>query len=132
MIDRGRRLLVLLIGFFLLSGGLVVGCDKLRGDHECLGRRCRGDGDRLFAYLAFAFVVSGALRMNAAWMEVALYFVLLSQPSSRSGPTWPESIAASRCGLDRALRPIERLLYRGAGVRADDEMSWTRYARRRC
>lgn len=24
-------LLVLLIGFFLLSGGLVVGCDKLRG-----------------------------------------------------------------------------------------------------
>jgi len=32
------------------------------------------------------------------------------------------------CGLDRVLGPVERLLYRLAGVRADDEMRWTTYA----
>jgi K+-transporting ATPase ATPase A chain len=31
-------------------------------------------------------------------------------------------------GLDRVLGPIERLLYRIGGVRADDEMGWKRYA----
>ncbi len=31
-------------------------------------------------------------------------------------------------GLDRALGPIERFLYRISGVNADDEMDWKRYA----
>jgi K+-transporting ATPase ATPase A chain len=31
-------------------------------------------------------------------------------------------------GLDRVLGPVERLLYRIAGVHADDEMDWKRYA----
>jgi K+-transporting ATPase ATPase A chain len=31
-------------------------------------------------------------------------------------------------GLGRVLGPIERLLYRTSGVRADDEMGWKRYA----
>ncbi len=31
-------------------------------------------------------------------------------------------------GLDRVLEPLERLLYRLAGVKADDQMDWKRYA----
>ena len=34
-------------------------------------------------------------------------------------PTWPASTRASRCGLDRALGPLERLIYRSSGVRPD-------------
>ncbi|MCY2924455.1 MAG: potassium-transporting ATPase subunit KdpA, partial [Planctomycetota bacterium] len=33
-----------------------------------------------------------------------------------------------RCGLDRVLGPVERLLYRLAGVNPATEMSWQRYA----
>jgi len=32
------------------------------------------------------------------------------------------------CGLDRVLGPVERVFYRLAGVRADQEMGWKRYA----
>jgi len=32
------------------------------------------------------------------------------------------------CGLDRALGPVERLLYRVSGVTPDAEMNWTQYA----
>ena len=32
------------------------------------------------------------------------------------------------CGLDRVLGPLERLIYRLAGVQADGEMRWTTYA----
>lgn len=66
--------------------------------------------------------------MNAAWMEVALYFVLLVAAVKPLGAYMARVYRGEPCGLGRALRPIERLLYRGAGVRADDEMSWTRYA----
>jgi K+-transporting ATPase ATPase A chain len=31
-------------------------------------------------------------------------------------------------GLDRLLGPVERLIYRGCGVRADEESDWKRYA----
>jgi potassium-transporting ATPase potassium-binding subunit len=31
-------------------------------------------------------------------------------------------------GLERVLGPVERLLYRASGVKADDEMDWKRYA----
>lgn len=32
------------------------------------------------------------------------------------------------CGLDRVLGPVERLVYRLAGVRPDRESDWRRYA----
>src|SRR5207237_6175620 len=32
------------------------------------------------------------------------------------------------CGLDRVLGWLERLIYRLAGVRADEEMTWRTYA----
>jgi K+-transporting ATPase ATPase A chain len=32
------------------------------------------------------------------------------------------------CGLDRALGPVERFLYRISGVKTEDEMDWKRYA----
>jgi K+-transporting ATPase ATPase A chain len=50
------------------------------------------------------------------------------------GASWPLGLYMARvyqggpCGLDKALGPIERLLYRLSGVDASEEMDWKTYA----
>lgn len=64
-----------------------------------------------------------------AWLQVLLYVGVLLALS------WPLGVYISRVfggggayGLERVLGPIERWIYRLAGVKAEVEQHWTRYA----
>ena len=64
----------------------------------------------------------------SAWMEIGLFFVVLIGLVKPLGWYMARVYAGQPCGLDRAIGPVERLLYRLSGVRLDEEMSWTTYA----
>lgn len=66
--------------------------------------------------------------MNAAWLEIVAYLVVLLAAVKPLGWYMARVYEGKRCGLDRLLRPIETGLYRLAGVRFDDGMTWRRYA----
>ena len=65
---------------------------------------------------------------TSAWMEIGLYFVVLIGLVKPLGWYMARVYAGQPCGLDRAIGPIERTLYRLSGVRQDEEMTWTTYA----
>jgi K+-transporting ATPase ATPase A chain len=63
------------------------------------------------------------------WVQLAIYLgflLLLVKPLGAYIARVYEGRALF--GLDRALGPVERLIYRVAGVRAGEEMKWTTYA----
>jgi K+-transporting ATPase ATPase A chain len=61
-------------------------------------------------------------------LQVALYFAVLTALAVPLG-RYMAAVYEGRAGIaDRVLGPLERLLYRLAGVDPSDEMSWRRYA----
>ena len=62
------------------------------------------------------------------WLQFALYVVVLTVLSIPLGSFMARVLDGRRTFLDGVLGPIERGLYRLAGVRADEEMAWPRYA----
>jgi K+-transporting ATPase ATPase A chain len=63
-----------------------------------------------------------------AWLQIALFFGVLLALSEPLGAYMARVYGGERLALSRVLAPLERGLYRLAGVRADDEMEWPRYA----
>jgi K+-transporting ATPase ATPase A chain len=66
--------------------------------------------------------------MNAAWMEVGIYFAVLLAAAVPLGRYMARVYLGKPCGLDVVFGPLERLLYRAAGIRQEDEMTWRQYA----
>ena len=62
-------------------------------------------------------------------LQIALYFVVLIALAKPLG-SWMARVyeGKSLFGLDRVLGPVERLIYRLCGVRAEEEMDWKGYA----
>ena len=61
-------------------------------------------------------------------IQIGLYLVLLLALVKPLGWYMARVYQGEPVGLDRALGPLERLLYRLAGVRPEQEMDWKRYA----
>jgi K+-transporting ATPase ATPase A chain len=63
-----------------------------------------------------------------AWLQIALFFGVLIAASEPLGGYMARVHGGERLALRRLLGPVERGIYRLAGVREDDEMEWPRYA----
>lgn len=61
-------------------------------------------------------------------VQIALYLVVLLAMVKPLGWYMARVYEGQPCGLDRVLGPVERLIYRMAGVRPDGEMKWTTYS----
>jgi len=62
------------------------------------------------------------------WLQVGLFLAVLVALAKPLGAFMARVLEGEPCGLDRVLGPLERSIYRLAGVRADDGMTWKRYA----
>jgi K+-transporting ATPase ATPase A chain len=62
------------------------------------------------------------------YLQIALYFIVLLALARPLGAYMARVYEGRPTGLDRVLGPIERLIYRGAGVQPNQEMSWKVYA----
>ncbi|MBP2648940.1 MAG: K+-transporting ATPase, KdpA, partial [Gemmatimonadetes bacterium] len=62
------------------------------------------------------------------WIQLALYFAVLLALAFPLGRFMAHVMSGEQTWLTRLGRPLERGLYRLAGVADDDEMSWPRYA----
>ena len=62
------------------------------------------------------------------WIQVAVYFVVLVALAIPLGRFMAQVMSGEANWLSRIGRPLERSLYRLAGVSEDDEMTWPRYA----
>ena len=62
------------------------------------------------------------------WIQVAVYFAVLVALAIPLGRFMAQVMSGEANWLSRIGRPLERSLYRLAGVAEDDEMTWTRYA----
>jgi K+-transporting ATPase ATPase A chain len=61
-------------------------------------------------------------------LQLAIYFAVLTALAAPLG-RYMAAVYEGRAGwMQRLLGPVERFLYRVAGVRADEEMSWKTYA----
>src|SRR5690349_10459911 len=63
-----------------------------------------------------------------AVLQLGFYLVVLLALAKPLGTYMARVYEGRPCGVDRALGWLERLLYRLAGIRADDEMTWKTYA----
>jgi K+-transporting ATPase ATPase A chain len=63
-----------------------------------------------------------------SWLQIALYFGVLLAVAEPLGAYMARVYSGERVLLERVLGPVERGIYRLAGVRVDDEMRWPRYA----
>jgi K+-transporting ATPase ATPase A chain len=63
-----------------------------------------------------------------AVLQLAFYIVVLLALAKPLGTYIARVCEGRGCGLDRALGWLERLLYRLAGIRPDQEMTWKTYA----
>jgi len=62
------------------------------------------------------------------WLQFAIYSAILLATVRPVGIYLARVFEGERTWLDPVLRPIERLIYRLSGVRADQEMNWREYA----
>ena len=62
------------------------------------------------------------------YLQIAFYLVVLIGLAKPLGWYMARVYEGQSCGLDRALGPVERLIYRLCGVRRHEEMSWKYYA----
>ena len=62
------------------------------------------------------------------WLQVILFFIALIGLAKPLGAHMARVYGGERTFLHRVLGPIERLIYRAAGVHADAEMGWKEYA----
>ena len=61
-------------------------------------------------------------------LQIGLYFLVLVGLAKPLGWYMARVYQGNPCGLDRALGPVERLIYRLSGVRPHEEMGWKTYA----
>ena len=59
------------------------------------------------------------------WLQFAVFTVILLAVTRPVGLYLTRVLEGQRTWLDPVLRPLERLLYRFTGVRADQEMTTT-------
>jgi K+-transporting ATPase ATPase A chain len=62
------------------------------------------------------------------WLQIIAYVAVLLALAKPLGDFMARVYQGERTFLDPLLRPIERLLYRAAGIRTDEEMTWKVYA----
>jgi K+-transporting ATPase ATPase A chain len=62
------------------------------------------------------------------YLQLAFYIVVLIALAKPLGWYMARVFEGKSLGLDRALGPLERLIYRLCGVRPDEEMNWKTYA----
>jgi len=63
-----------------------------------------------------------------ALLQIGLYFAVLLALARPLGAYMARVYEGRHCGLDRVLGPLERLVYRATGVKAEEEMDWKSYA----
>jgi K+-transporting ATPase ATPase A chain len=63
-----------------------------------------------------------------AWIQIGLFLAVLLALVKPLGWYMARVYEGKPCGLDRVLGPLERLLYRVAGIDPREEMAWTTYA----
>ncbi len=63
-----------------------------------------------------------------SWLQLIIYMVVLLALAKPLGTFMAKVYQGERTFLDPILRPLERLIYRTAGVNADEEMGWKTYA----
>jgi potassium-transporting ATPase potassium-binding subunit len=61
-------------------------------------------------------------------LQYALFIAILALSAKPVGAYLTRVFAGERTWLDRALRPVERAIYRVAGIDSGREMSWSEYA----
>jgi potassium-transporting ATPase potassium-binding subunit len=61
------------------------------------------------------------------WLQIGLFFALIFLSALPMGSYMTRVFERKGTFLDRVLLPVERLIYRISGVRADEEMRWTEY-----
>src|SRR5713226_6881774 len=64
----------------------------------------------------------------SSWFQLILYMVVLLALAKPLGTFMATVYEGKRTFLDPVLGPVERLTYRLAGVRAEQEMNWKMYA----
>src|SRR5499433_3431775 len=62
------------------------------------------------------------------YIQIGLYLVVLLALAKPLGGYMARVYMGQPSGLDRVLGPLERLIYRLCGVRAEEEMGWKTYA----
>ena len=62
------------------------------------------------------------------WLQIFLFFALVLLATKPLGAYMARVVNGERTWLDPLMRPLERLIYRVAGVDAAREMRWTEYA----
>jgi K+-transporting ATPase ATPase A chain len=63
-----------------------------------------------------------------SWLQLSLYVAILILLAKPLGTYMARVYQGERTFLDPVLQPAERLLYRAAGVRVEEEMDWKVYA----
>jgi K+-transporting ATPase ATPase A chain len=63
-----------------------------------------------------------------SWLQLVFYVVVLLALAKPLGAFMARVYQGQRTFLDPVLRPVENVIYRAAGVRAEDEMDWKTYA----
>ncbi len=61
-------------------------------------------------------------------VQIALYVGVLLALVKPLGSFMARIYQGEPCGLDRVLRPVERLIYRACGIKPEEEMTWQAYA----
>src|SRR5271157_4265084 len=62
------------------------------------------------------------------WLQFAVFSLILLASVRPVGIYLARVMEGERTWLDPVLRPIERLIYKLCGVKADKEMNWREYA----
>ncbi len=65
---------------------------------------------------------------TSSWLQLIIYMVVLLALAKPLGTYMAKVYQGEHTLLDPVLQPLERLIYRSAGVRSDDEMGWKTYA----
>jgi K+-transporting ATPase ATPase A chain len=63
-----------------------------------------------------------------SWIQLIFYIVVLLALAKPLGGFMARVYQGEHTFLDRVLGPVERLIYRASGVRAEDDMDWKTYA----
>jgi len=63
-----------------------------------------------------------------SWLQLIIYMVVLLALAKPLGTFMAKVYQGERTFLDPLLRPLERLIYRTAGVNSEEEMGWKTYA----
>ena len=62
------------------------------------------------------------------WLQFAVFFAVLLLMMRPLGLYIARVLQGEKTFLDPVLRPVERLLYRACGIRAEQEMNWQQYS----